>query len=342
MGVKWRNGILAGLALMPLFTVAPAAAEEVNIYSYRQEFLIRPFLDAFTAKTAIAVNVVFAKTGMLERLKAEGRNSPADLVLTTDISRLSELVKADLVQPVRSDILESNIPAAYRHPGGLWFALSLRARVLFVSKQRVAQGAVTRYEELSDRKWRGRICMRSSRHVYNRALLASLIAAHGEAAAAKWLAGLKANLALKPQGNDRAQVRAIHQGRCDIGIGNHYYYGKMKFNKLKPEQQLWASAVRIVFPNQADRGTHVNISGMAMTKASKNRTQAVALMEFLSGDKAQAMYAALNYEYPVKPGAAVDSEVMSWGRFKADSVSLQRIADLSPLAATLFQRSGLP
>lgn len=339
----WRAILIAAIAFAgaPLSALA-AAPDEVNIYSYRQEFLIRPFLDAFTAQSGIKVNVVFAKTGMLERLKAEGRNSPADLVLTSDISRLDELVRADLVQAVTSDVLAANVPARYRHPDGLWFGLSLRARVFYVSKARVKPGEISRYEDLAEPKWRGRICMRSSRHVYNRALLASMIAAHGEAGAAQWLEGLAANLAMKPQGNDRAQAKAIWNGKCDVAIANHYYFAMMKFNRKKPEQRQWAAAIRLVFPNRDGRGTHVNISGMAMTRSAKHRDAALKLMEFLSGAEAQAMYAAINYEYPVKQGVPVDPEVASWGALKADILGLGRIAELSPLAAKLFQQSGLP
>ena len=341
-----RAGALAFAAALAILMLdgppALADAKEVNIYSYRQEFLIRPFLDKFTARTGIAVNVVFAKKGILERLKAEGRNTPADLVLTVDIARLDALARADLLKPVTSKILAGNIPANFRQPQGLWFGLTTRARILYVSKERVAPGAISRYEDLAEPKWRGRVCMRSSKHAYNRALLASMIAAHGEAGAEAWAKGLKANLARKPQGNDRAQVKAIKEGLCDIGIGNSYYYGKMKFNDKKPEQIGWADAVRLVFPNAAGRGTHVNISGMAMTKAAKHADAALRLMEFLSGEEAQRMYAALNYEYPVKPGVPIDPEVATWGALKPDGVSLQTIADLSPKAVAIFHRVQLP
>ncbi|MDP6706069.1 MAG: Fe(3+) ABC transporter substrate-binding protein [Alphaproteobacteria bacterium] len=316
------------------------AAGEVNVYSYRQEFLIRPFLDRFTASTGTKVNVVFAKKGMLERLKAEGMLSPADLVLTVDISRLDALAKAGLLQQVYSSKLAANTPKQFRHPGGLWWGLTWRARLIYTSKERVKPGEIKSYEDLADPKWKGRICMRSSKHVYNRALLASMIAAHGEAKAAAWVKGLKANLARKPQGNDRAQVKAIKEGLCDVALGNNYYYGKMKFNEKKPEQKTWAGAVNLLFPNGEGRGTHVNISGVAMTKSSKNRSQALALMEFLSGEVAQKMYASMNYEYPVNPRVAPDPEVASWGVCKPDSVSLQKIADLSPRALRMFNEVG--
>lgn len=319
----------------------PAHADEVNIYSYRQEFLIRPFLNEFTDETGVKVNVVFAKKGMLERLKAEGMNSPADLVLTTDISRLHALAEADVLQPVKTPTLNENVPAEFRHADGLWYALTLRARILYVSKHRVQQGAISTYEELADPKWKGRICMRSAKHVYNRGLLAAMIAAHGEEAARQWAEGLKANLARKPQGNDRAQVKAVKEGLCDVALGNSYYYGKMKFNDEKPEQKEWAAAVRPVFATIKGEGTHVNISGMAMTKSSKNRDAAVKLMEFLTSETAQNMYASANYEYPVNPDVKVDPEVASWGELDAADISLQRIAELSPAAIKIFHEVGI-
>jgi iron(III) transport system substrate-binding protein len=330
------TGIFAGTA------AHAGEAESVNIYSYRQEFLIRPFLDEFTKKTGVPVKVVFAKKGVLERLKAEAENTPADLVLTVDIARLSALVNAGLTQAVQSDVLNANIPAHFRQPDGHWYGLTSRARVLFVSKDRVAEGEITRYEDLADPKWKDRVCMRSSRHPYNRAWMASMIAAHGEEGATTWAKGLMANMARKPQGNDRGQVKAINAGLCDIGVGNQYYYGKMKFNKKKPEQQAWAASVRLVYPNQQDRGVHVNISGVAMTKHAKHPAEARKLMEFLSSKQAQQMYASTNFEYPVMAGVKPDREVASWGVFKSDQVSLQTIADLSPKATMIFQTIGMP
>ncbi len=320
--------------------VSAVAAGEVNVYSYRQEFLIRPLLDRFTDLTGIRVNVVFAKTGMIERLKAEGRHSPADLVLTSDIARLNALVKADLVRPVPSEKLRAAVPLAYRHPGDLWFGLTMRARVIYYAKDRVAAGAIQRYEDLADPKWRGRVCVRSSRHYYNQALLASMIVALGGAKAEAWAKGVRANLARPPQGGDRSQVKAIKEGLCDVAIGNHYYYGVMKFNDERPEQKEWAAAVGLIFPNQGDRGTHVNLSGMAMTKSAPNAEAARRLMEFLAGRRAQAIYASANYEYPVNPAVPWDSEVASWGRFRPDDQSLRRIAETAPEALHVFDRVG--
>jgi iron(III) transport system substrate-binding protein len=313
------------------------AAEEVNVYSYRQPFLVEPIFDSFTRETGIEVNVVFAKKGLIERLKREGRNSPADLMLTTDIGRLNDLVEGDLVQPAVSDALHANIPAAYREPDGLWFGLTVRARIAVVSEARVSENALLRYEDLADPRWRGRVCSRSGKHVYSVALVASMIAANGDAQTREWLSAVKANLARKPQGNDRGQVKAISEGGCDVALINNYYMGNMLAD---PEQAVWADSVRIVFPNQADRGTHVNLSGVALTRHAPNKDNAIRLMEFLSDDQAQAIYAEVNYEYPVKPGVPWSPLLESWGRFKIDPIPLSKIAALRRDAVKMVDESG--
>lgn len=317
--------------------VAARAAAEVNVYSYRQPFLIEPLLDAFTQETGIKTNVVFAKEGLTERLKREGRNSPADLVLTVDIAQLRDLEDAGVLQGVRTDTLERNIPAQYRHPEGLWYGLTTRARVIVASKERVPQGEIQSYEDLADPKWKGRICTRSGKHVYNVALTAAMMAHHGEQDAEQWLTGLKNNLARKPQGNDRAQVKAIKEGECDVALINSYYMGAMLED---PEQTEWANAVNIIFPNQNDRGTHVNISGMALTQSAPHKDEAVELMEFLSGDQAQELYAAKNNEHPVKPDAPWSELLKSWGEFKADELPLEAISSRHADAVKLVDKVG--
>ena len=329
--------MVAGMA--GLDATAAAAAGEVNLYSYRQEFLIRPLLDKFTEETGIAVNVQYVKGGILKRMQEEGEAGVADMVLTADIETLSQHVEADTFQPVESPVLEANIPAQFRDPDGRWFGLTNRARVIVYSKERVEPGAIGNYEDLADPKWAGRICTRTSGHVYMKSLLASIIAARGEEAAQNWAKGVKENLARKPQGNDRAQVKAIWQGECDLALINTYYIGKMQFNEAEPEQKEWAAAIGVVFPNQTDRGTHVNISGGGVAKHAKNLENAVKLLEFLSGDWAQGYYAASNYEYPVKPGVAWDPAVASWGRFKSDKTPLAEIAKQVPLAIKLYDRA---
>ena len=288
----------------------------------------------FTKETGIKVNVKFAKKGLAEKLAQEGEYSPADVILTVDISRLSELTKQDLVQSVESDVLEKNIPAQYQDADNEWFALTTRTRSVYSSRDRVGKlGDDFTYADLAKPEFKGKICTRSGKHPYNVSLVSSMIAHKGEAETKEWLEGVKANLARKPQGNDRAQVKAIKEGLCDVSLGNSYYLGKMVNDK---EQKAWADAVYINFPNQNTTGTHVNISGMAMAKYSPNKENALKLMEFLAGDKAQSMYAEVNYEYPVKEGVKRSDLVASWGDFKADTISLDEIADHHAAAIKLL------
>ena len=333
--------------LIPLVTVAmtlvaaPSHAEgEVNLYSYRQPFLIEPMLEEFTNQTGTKVNVVFAKKGMVEKIKAAGDNNPADAVLTVDIGRLDALHKAGLLESVDSAVLSEAIPANLRHPDGLWFGLTTRARLALTSKDRVKPGELSTLADLADPKFKGRICTRSGKHVYNVALIASVIAHEGEEAAEKWLSGVRDNLARKPQGNDRAQAKGIHEGVCDVAISNHYYMGKMATNEKKPEQKDWANAVNVQFLDQDGRGNHVNISGAAVIKGAKNRDNAVALLEFLASDMAQNMYATVNFEFPVKDGIMTHELVESWGSFKADNLSLEEIASHRTTATKLVDKVG--
>ena len=322
------------LAAALLALATPALAEEINVYSHRQPELIQPLVDAFTAETGITVNVAFVDKGMAERLLAEGDRSPADLVLTVDIARLTQIVDAGVTQPVTSDILTANIPASFRDPAGQWFGLTARARIVYASKDRVKDGEVTTYEDLASDTWKGRLCTRSGTNDYNVALTAAYLSHHGEAATKTWLEGLKANLARKPDGGDRDQVKAIAAGECDIAIGNTYYIGQMLAD---PEQKPAADTVRIIFPVFEGDGTHLNISGVAMTKAAPNRANALKFMEWLSGDAAQKIYAETNYEYPVKPGVARSALVQSWGDFTPDSKGLTELASLRAAALKLVE-----
>ena len=311
-----------------------AASEDVNVYSYRQPFLVEPLFDEFTKETVIQVNVVFAKQGMAERLAREGEYSPADILLTTDISRLIELKEKDLLQPVESAELTEAIPAQYKALDNTWYALTTRVRNIYSAKR---LGKIDfNYEDLADEKYQGKICTRSGKHPYNVALVASMIAEHGEADTLTWLQKVKANLARKPQGSDRAQVQAIHQNLCDISLGNSYYFGNM----LKDEKQkVWADAVNINFPNQSNRGAHVNISGMAMAKYAPNKANALTLMNYLVSEPAQKMYAETNMEYPVRPGVKPSKLVASWGQFKADNLSLEIIAKQRKAALILLDKA---
>ncbi|MDC0043027.1 Fe(3+) ABC transporter substrate-binding protein [Paracoccaceae bacterium] len=313
---------------------APVFGSEINIYSYRQPFLIQPLTDAFTEQTGIKVNVAYLRKGMIERMKAEGKRSPADVVLTVDISRLAAVVEANLTQPVLNKTLEKNIPTIYRDPDNHWFGLTTRARIIYASKDKVPDGEVTTYENLADPKWKGRICTRSGTNAYTVALTSAIIHHHGAEKAEEWLRSVKNNLARKPQGNDRAQVKAIWAGECDIAIGNTYYMGKM----LKdPEQKAWADSVRIVFPVFENGGTHVNISGIALAKYSPNKENAVKLMEFLSSPEAQKIYAFANFEYPIAPNAEPAELVKNWGTFTPDDVNLMDLAKLRSTALKLTE-----
>ncbi|SFA75919.1 iron(III) transport system substrate-binding protein [Poseidonocella pacifica] len=324
---------LTSTALVAL-AAAPALADEVNVYSYRQPELIQPLTDAFTEETGIAVNVAYLNQGMVERLKAEGDRSPADVVLTVDISRLAEVVNAGLTQPVESEKLKENVPEAYRDPDNHWWGLTTRARIVYASKERVDPSEVTTYEDLADPKWEGRICTRSGTHAYNVALTSAVIEHHGEEGAKTWLEGVKSNLARKPQGNDRAQVKAIWAGECDISIGNTYYMGAMLSDE---EQKEWADSVNVLFPTFENGGTHVNISGVAMTKSAPNEDAALAFMEFLTSPKAQEIYAEANHEYPIAPGTQASEIVRSWGEFTADDVNLMTLAGHRPAALRIAE-----
>lgn len=327
---------LLALSAIACSVLAPSvmAAEEVNVYSYRQPFLIEPMFKEFTQETGIKVNVKFAKEGIAEKLAQEGEYSPADVILTSEFSRLFELSDKGLTQPVNSRVIDENIPAQYRDSSEEWFALTVRTRSVYSSRDRVGKlGDDFDYLDLAKPEYKGKICTRSGKHPYNIALVAAMIANHGEAQTKTWLEGLKANLARKPQGNDRDQVRAIKEGLCDLSLGNSYYLGKMLEDK---EQKSWAESVYINFPGQNVQGTHVNVSGMAMAKYAPNRDNAVKLMEFLTGETAQHMYAEVNYEYPVKPGVERSKLVASWGEFKSDSLPLEKIADNHATAIKLL------
>ena len=316
-----------------------ANAAELNIYSHRQQFLLQPFLDAFTAETGITTNVVYASKGLAQRLKAEGEASPADVILTVDIARLSEYSDLDLLSPVDSAVLNAAIPSELRASDNRWFAFSTRARLLVTSKERVAADAISNIEELADPQWEGRVCTRKGSHVYNRSLLASIIAANGKDAAEAWADGLVANMARRAQGNDRAQAKGIFEGQCDVAIMNHYYYGKMLHGD-KEDHRAWANSIRLVFTNQGGRGNHINISGGGLAKHSPNRENAVAFLEFLTGSLAQQLYGEVNFEYPVNRSVAPGGVLQSFGEFKPDALPIERLAELAPQAQMIIDRTG--
>lgn len=325
------------LAAVLAAAASPALAQgEVNVYSYRETKLIQPLFDAFTKDTGIKVNVVSASSGLEQRIKSEGENSPADVLLTVDIGRLEEAVKAGISQPIVSAELDKVVPAQFRDPEGHWYAISMRARVVYASKERVQQTAIT-YEELADPKWKGKICIRSGQHMYNNALIAAYIAKHGEAKAEEWLKGIKANLAQKPSGGDRETARDVAAGKCDLGIGNTYYWALMTQN---PQQKPWADATKVILPTFAGGGTHVNVSGVVLAKHAPHKAQALKLMEWLAGEKAQHMYADVNFEYPLRAGIAVNPIIASYGALKPDQLPLSKIADQKKAASALVDKVG--
>ncbi|QIR15541.1 Fe(3+) ABC transporter substrate-binding protein [Shewanella aestuarii] len=329
-----KGAAVLGLAcLASSAMVSPVWADDaLTVYSYRQAFLVEPILEKFTEDTGIKVNLVFAKDGIAERMAREGRLSPADVVLTSDFSRLMELVDKQLVAPVNNEVINTNIPELYRSPQNDWYALTMRVRNVYSSKERTGKIDID-YEDLAKPEYKGKICTRSGKHPYNVALVASMIAHHGQAETKTWLEGVKANLARKPQGNDRDQVLAVKEGMCDVAIGNSYYYGNMMMDQ---KQKSWAEAVYINFPNQANRGSHINVSGMALAKFAPNKDNAIKLMAFLTSDVAQKAYAEVNMEYPVKADVKPSAMVASWGDFKADSLPIYKLAENHQAAVKLL------
>jgi len=325
------------LAASLFLAASPALADEVNVYTSRQPELIQPIFDAFTAENGVKVNVLYAEKGLIERMKAEGKRSPADLYITADIGSVEAATLEGLTQPHGSAVVDEVVPANLRDAGGHWFALTTRARVVYASKERVDPAEVTTWEGLADPKWKGRICVRPGAHSYNLALIAAVIAHHGVDGARDWLNGLKANLARTPQGNDRAQVKAVWAGECDLAIGNTYYMGKML---EEADQRPWANSVNVIFPVFEAGGAHVNISGAALTAAAPNRAAAVKLVEFMLGDEAQRLYAELNYEYPVRAGVPASELVSSWGSFTPDSIALTEIGAGRAEALRIVEETG--
>ena len=321
--------LLAAIFLLACLGQTKAiVAAELNIYSHRQPFLIKPFLKAFEEKTGIQTNVVYASKGLVQRLLAEGEASPADVVLTVDIGRLRQYADKNLFAAFESEKLRAAIPQHLRSSNNTWFGFSKRSRIIAVSKDLESQDQIKRFENLSDKRWQGRICSRPGSHVYNRALLSSIIAANGESAAKTWAQGLVANFARSPRGNDRAQIKAISAGECAITIVNHYYYGKL-INSSNDEERRWAESVNIIIPNQGenDRGAHINISGGGIAKYSKNREEAESFLEFLISKEAQKLYASINYEYPVISDIELPDTLEAWGRFKEDNLPIEKLAD---------------
>ena len=319
---------------------ATAAAAEVTLYTTREPGLIQPLLNTFTAQSGVKVNTVFLKDGLLERVKAEGSRSPADVLMTVDVGALVDLVQAGLTQPMKSAAVNAAIPAHLRGADNQWFALSIRARVLYADKNQ--KFPAMHYEDLADPRWKGKLCIRSGQHPYNTALVAAMLAQHGEAKTETWLRGLKNNLARKATGGDRDVARDILGGICDIGVANSYYVGQMKAAAPGSDNRKWGDAIQVIRPTFAkSNGTHINISGAAVAKYAPNKTQAVQLLEFLVSPKAQQIYAQSNYEYPVRKGVSVDPIIaQSIGSITPDTTPQMEIVRSRQKASLLIDKVG--
>ncbi|WP_006788389.1 Fe(3+) ABC transporter substrate-binding protein [Thiorhodospira sibirica] len=328
--------LLAGLA----FPVSASADGEVNLYSARQENLIKPLLDEFTQETGIRVNLVTARAdALLQRLRSEGRNSPADVLITVDAGNLHSAKEAGVLQPISSEILTRDIPETYRDPQGYWVGLSQRARPIMYAKDRVDPSSLSSYEALTGEAWRGRICIRSSDNVYNQSMLASMIATQGEEATQNWANAFVKNFARPPVGGDRDQISAVAAGQCDIAIANTYYLALM-LNSEDAAERTAAEKVGVFWPNQADRGVHVNISGAGVTAHARNKDNAIRLLEFLVSDQAQQWYAQANQEYPVKPGVSWSETLQGFGEYQADSVNMTLLGEYNAPAVRIMDRAG--
>lgn len=328
--------------LVLLFAVsAPLqAASEVNVYSARIEALIKPLLDRFTEETGIRVNLVTGSAdALLQRLIREGRNTPADLFLTTDAGRLIRAKEAGMLQTIASERLDEVIPAHYRDDEGMWYGLSMRARFLVYAPDRVDVSGLESYADLADPKWRNKICVRSSDNVYNQSLTAALLAHQGEQVTESWARGLVANFARRPSGGDRDQITATAVGQCDIAMVNTYYLAMMLAGSDANQRQM-AEKLQVLWPDQEGNGTHVNISGAGVVHTARNRDAAVQLLEFLVSDESQRWYAETNHEYPIKEGIALSPVLESWGEFTADQLPLHLLGKHNADAVRLMDRAG--
>lgn len=329
--------IVFGLTLSCLATSASA---DVNIYSSRKEALIKPLLDQFTADTGIRVRLVTGKDdALITRLRAEGAKTPADLIITADAGRLYRAKEAGLLKAFDSERINSRVPANLRDIDGQWLGITQRARPIFYVKGKVDPAELSTYEALAGEQFAGKICVRSSSNIYNQSLLASMIDAIGAEATQRFANGIVANMARPPAGGDSDQLRAAAAGVCDIAIANTYYYGRLA-NSANPDDQVVADALAIFWPNQADRGTHVNISGAGLVKASANVAEATKLIEYMLSDAAQSWYSEINNEYPVVPTVLPASTLLSWGTFKADSINLTKLGENNRLAVQLMDRAA--
>ncbi|HLT51400.1 MAG TPA: Fe(3+) ABC transporter substrate-binding protein [Arenibacter sp.] len=312
----------------------------VNIYTHRHYKADDKLFSQFTEETGIKVNIVNASADeLIQRLETEGEASKADVLITVDAGRLYRAQEKGLLQPISSEILEANIGPKFREKDGYWYGMTYRARIIAYAKDRVDPEEIKNYEDLTDPKWKGKVLIRSSENIYNQSLLASIIVAEGEEGAKRWAEGMVANMARNPKGSDRDQVKAVASGEGDIAVVNTYYIGLM-LNDGNEEERKAGETVGIIFPDQEGRGTHINISGMGVTKYAPNKENAIKLMEFLSSESAQQTLANLNYEYPINPKAAKAAILKTWGDFKADSIDLYNLGKYNSEAVKIFDHAG--
>jgi iron(III) transport system substrate-binding protein len=341
----WPVAVIAIAVLLSgtLGSMAVRADEqELNLYSSRHYQTDDALYEGFTKATGIKINRIEGKDdALIERIKSEGANSPADVLITVDAGRLWRAEHAGLLKPVNSKILEERVPANLRHPDGLWFGLSQRARLIFYDKSRIKAGEIESYEDLADPKWRGQVCIRSSSNVYNLSLLGSKIAVDGEPAAEAWAKGVVANFARSPQGGDTDQIKAVAAGECGIAVANSYYYVRL-LTSSKDSDRAVAEAVGVLFPNQKGRGTHVNISGGGVLKSAPHPDAAVRFLEYLVSDEAQHYFSDGTNEYPVVPSVSANPALSGLGDFKADTLNVANLGKNQPIAQQIFDRAGWP
>ena len=316
---------VAPLFAAPLTTEHSAESSVVNVYSFREAKLINPIIERFSKATGIKVNVVSGKADkLLNRLIQDGDNSFADVLLTSNVARLEKAKQLGLLQALESDYLNQHIPAQLRDPAGYWYGLSIRARAIFYAKNKVNPSDINRYEDLTKQAWHGKICTRKGSHTYNRSMLASFISLHGEDWAKHWVKGLVNNLAMRPTGGDRDQLRRVNRGKCDLAIANSYYFGTMSQSESLQDRQVYEN-LGVIWPDQKGSGTHVNISGAAITSAAKNQENAQLFLEFLLTEQAQTMYSNINHELPIRQDIQASELVRSWGEFKGDINSVAKL-----------------
>lgn len=331
---------LSFVATLGLLVSGFLSATEVNVYSAREENLIKPVLDRFSRQTGITVNLITGGADeLITRMGLEGANSPADVLLTVDVGRLLRAQSMGLLQPVKSDVLSSQIPEQYRDSDGYWFGISLRSRVIVYDKDRVVPARLSTYEDLADPKWAGKICIRSSSNIYNQSLSAAMVSHHGVDATEAWARGLVANMARNPQGGDRDQIAAVAIGQCELAVVNTYYLAGM-LNATSRAERKQAQAVAVFWPNQNDRGAHINVSGAGVSEHAPNRAEAIKLLEYMVSDEAQTWYAEANNEYPVRADIPVSDILASWGEFKADPLALEQLGTHNAEAVRLMDRAG--